>query len=69
MAETSWEIYIYVYIYIYIYKLVGISLSRPKYSVPFATVPKLFCGEVIETFIILPVILMLIKSPVTSAVS
>ena len=43
-----------------------ISLSIPVFSSSFAT--GLFCGEVLETFLILSAILLSIKSPVASAV-
>ena len=46
----------------------GISLSNPIFSVSFVTVSKLFCGEVIDTFVILLVILFPIKRPVASAI-
>ena len=42
----------------------GISLSYLLFSVSFLTVPKLFCVEDIEIFVILSAILLLIKSPV-----
>ena len=51
-----------------IYLSFGISLSVSIFSVSFVTVSKLFCDEVLETFVILSAILLPIKSPVASAV-
>ena len=49
-----------------IYLSFGISLSPS--SVSFVTVPKLLCGDVPETSVILLGILLPIKSPVASIV-
>ena len=45
----------------------GISLSGSIFSVLFLTAFKLLCDKVFETFVILSVILLTIKSPVASA--
>ena len=53
----------------YIY-ILGISLSVPIFSVSLLTVSELsllFCGKVLETFVILLAILLLTKLPVASA--
>ena len=46
----------------------AISLSNPAFSVSFSTVSELFCGEFLETFVILCALLLPIKLPVTTAV-
>ena len=51
-----------------IYISFGIYLSSPKFYVLFVTVSKLFCGEILETFVILSAILFPVKSPFASAV-
>ena len=43
-------------------------MSNPLFSVSFVTVTGIFCGEVLETFVILAAILLQIKSQVASAV-
>ena len=51
-----------------VYLSLGIFLSCSIFSISLVTVPKLFCGDVHDTLIILLVILLPIKSPVASAV-
>ena len=46
----------------------GISLSSPIFFSSFVTVSELFFGVVIETFVILSIVLVQIKSPVASTV-
>ena len=49
-----------------IYIFLGISVSNPIFSVSLSTFPELFYCEVIETFAILSMVLLLVKSPVPS---
>ena len=56
------------YFWGYIYLSRSISLSNPLLSSSFVSVSKLFYAEVLTTFVILPIILLLIKSRVGSAV-
>ena len=51
-----------------IYLSLGISLSNFKFSVSLSTASEFFCGELLETFVILSAILLPIKSQVASAV-
>ena len=51
-----------------IYLFSGISLPNPIFYVSLSTVPELFCGKVLETFVILSAIFLPVKSPVASAV-
>ena len=51
-----------------IYLSLGISLSRPIFYASFVTISELFCGEVLETFVILSAILLPIEYPVASVV-
>ena len=46
----------------------GISSSSALFFVSFATVPELFCGKVLKTFVILSAVLLSIKSPVAFAI-
>ena len=45
----------------------GIFLSSPTFPGSFVTVSELFCGHVLETFMILLAILLPVRSPVASA--
>ena len=45
----------------------GISPLNPVFSVSLSTVSELFCGEILETFVIVLATLLPIKSPVVSA--
>ena len=49
-----------------IYLSLGITLSNLIFSASLSTVSELFCGEVLETFVILSAILLAIKLPVAS---
>ena len=51
-----------------IYLPLDIYLSNPIFSASVSIVYKLFCGGVLETYVIMSAILLPIKSPVTSAV-
>ena len=51
-----------------IYLPLDIYLSNPIFSASVSIVYELFCGGVLETYVIMSVILLPIKSPVTSAV-
>ena len=53
--------------YIYIY--FDVFLWSPILSVSLAALPKLFCGGVLETFVILLAILLPIKSPLAAVFS
>ena len=46
----------------------GISLLNPVFSVSLATISRLTCDELLDTFVILSEILLPIKSSVASAV-
>ena len=56
-----------LFLEIYIYIFLGISLLSSIFFVSFVTVSELFCGEVLEIFVILSAILLPIKSPLASA--
>ena len=51
-----------------VYISLGISLSCSIFSVSFATVPEMFCVEVLETFVVLSATLSQVKSPIASGV-
>ena len=51
-----------------IYLSIGIYLPNPVFPVSLSTVSKLFCCEVLETFVTLSAILLTIKSTVASDV-
>ena len=51
------------------YLFLGISLSNPVFFLSLLNVSEIFCGELLETFVIESAILLPVKSPVASAVS